>query len=113
MLKKDFNPLIIKNERWSTSLYTTLNGTEHFFESELSEFADQLFFKDQINLFEVYNGLKKAHSLNKELHLDEAIKHLEAHYGDQLTRKNDQYLEIDATHRDALSRTTQALQHSV
>ena len=89
VLTKDFAPSFIKNERWSGTLFSTLSGSEHFFESELSEFADQLFYKDQINLYEVYNGLLKAHSLNKSLGLDVAIKHLEQVHGDAVLRKND------------------------
>ena len=47
-------------------------------------------------LFEVYNGLVKANSLNHELGLAPAIKHLETKYGDVL-RKNDIYLQIEST----------------
>lgn len=54
-----------------------------------------------MNLFEVYNGLLKAHSLNKELGLDEALKSLESRYGSHL-RKNEQFLEIEATHNESV-----------
>ena len=37
---KDFTPLIIKNGRWTTAAFYTHGGAEHFFQSELSEFAD-------------------------------------------------------------------------
>ena len=97
VLTKDFAPVIIKNERWSGTLFSTLSGSEHFFESELNEFADQLFFKDQLNLYELYNGLLKAHSLNKSLGLDVAIKHLEQVYADSVLRKNDLFREIEST----------------
>lgn len=68
-MTKDFAPVIVKNERWSTTFFTTTTGSEHFFESELNEFADSLFFQgnlflitylDQMNLFELYNGLQRA-----------------------------------------------------
>ena len=61
-MSKDFAPVIVKNERWSASLFTTHGGCEHLFESELNEFADQLFFKEHMSLFELYNGLKSAHA---------------------------------------------------
>ena len=90
VLKKDFAPVFVKNERFSATLFTTVTNTEHFFESELSDFADNLFFKDQMNLFEVYNGLVKANAQNSSLGLGDAIKHLESTYSD-LLRRNDQY----------------------
>lgn len=102
VVEKEFSPVIVKNERWSTTLYQTPSGSEHFFQSELSEFADNLFFKDQMNLFEVYNGLIKANSLNKELGLDSAIKHLETKYGDVLLRRNELYREIESTHSHSI-----------
>lgn len=61
VLKKDFTPLLVKNERWSATLFSTHSGNEHFFQSELTEFADQLFFQEGLSLFEVYNGLRRAH----------------------------------------------------
>jgi hypothetical protein len=109
VVEKDFTPVIVKNERWSATLYQTTSGSEHFFQSELSEFAENLFFKDHINLFEAYNGLLKANSLNKELGLDSAIKHLETKYGDILLRKNEQFREIEATHSEAVF--AQQVQH--
>lgn len=105
VLSKDFNPVIVKNERWTASQFTTTTGCEHFFESELNDFANQLFFQEHMNLFEVYNGLRRAHGLNKELGLEEAIKHLETQYGDTILRKNNLFLEIEATHNDAVQRT--------
>jgi len=103
VLEKEFAPILVKNERWSATQFTTTTGCEHFFESELSEFADALFFKDQMNLFETYNGLLKAHSLNKELGLETAIKHLETKYPDAVLRKNDQFRDIEATHTEAVN----------
>lgn len=103
VVEKDFTPVIVKNQRWSATLFSTTTGSEHFFESELSDFADSLFFKDQMNLFEAYNGLIKAQSLNKELGLETAIKHLESKYPDLVLRKNDQFRDIEATHAEAVS----------
>jgi hypothetical protein len=45
VVSKDFAPTFVKNERWSGTLFTTTTGTEHLFQSELSDFADNLFFK--------------------------------------------------------------------
>ena len=42
--EKDFNYEVIKNERWSVSQFSTLTGSEHFFERELNTFAKKLFF---------------------------------------------------------------------
>lgn len=89
VLNKNFTPVFVKNERWSATLFSTHSNSEHLFQSELSEFADQLFFQDHMNLFEVYNGLKKANSLNRSLGLEDAIKHLEQRYSDVILRKND------------------------
>ena len=88
VLKKDFAPIFVKNERFSATLFTTVSNADHFFQSELSDFADNLFFKDQMNLFEVYNGLVKANAQNPSLGLSSAIKHLEGTYADAL-RRND------------------------
>lgn len=42
---KDFTPLFVQNARWSTATFYTHGGAEHFFQAELNEFADQLFFQ--------------------------------------------------------------------
>lgn len=39
---------------------------------------------DQLNLFELYNGLIKAHDNNKELGLDETLNNFRKKYGDSL-----------------------------
>ena len=80
VVKKDFAPVFVKNERFSANLFSTVTNSEHFFQSELSEFADNLFFKDHVNLFEAYNGLLKANAQNANLGLGAAIKHLEGTY---------------------------------
>lgn len=94
VMKKDFAPVFVKNERFSATLFTTVSTGDHFFQSELSDFADTLFFKDQMNLFEAYNGLVKANSENPSLGLASAIKHLEGTYS-EILRRNDQYREIE------------------
>lgn len=45
-------------------------------------------FIDQINLFELYNGLLRAHSQNKELKLDDTIKTVESRYSEILRNNN-------------------------
>ena len=97
VLTKDFAPVFVKNVRYTASLFTTTTSSDHFLQNELSEFADALFFKDQLNLFEVYNGLLNAHTKNPRLGLDSAIKHLETKYVDHL-RRNDQYREIESAY---------------
>ena len=82
-------------------MFVTVGQSDHFFQSELSDFADTLFFKDQVNLFEVYNGLVKAQSLNPSLGLTGAIKHLEGTYADSL-RRNDSFREIEGAISEAL-----------
>lgn len=42
---KDFNPLYVQNGRWTTASFYTHGGAEHFFQAELNEFANQLFFQ--------------------------------------------------------------------
>ena len=61
-----------------------------------------MFFQDKINLFEVYNGLVKAQSLNSSLGLTDAIRHLETKYSDSL-RRNEQYREIEGAIVEALT----------
>ncbi|TNV72034.1 hypothetical protein FGO68_gene10068 [Halteria grandinella] len=95
-LDKQWTQVIVKNERWSATLFRTQAGNEHFFEGELNEFADQLFFQDHLNLFEAYNGFKKAAALNPKLGLEEVVKAFESKYGDVILRRNDAYLEIAA-----------------
>ena len=101
-MTKDFAPVFVKNERFSAQLFTTAGQSEHFFQSELSDFADSLFFKDHMNLFETYNGLVKAQSLNASLGLSEAIRHLEGTYGDIL-RRNDSYREIEGAINESIT----------
>jgi len=62
LANKDYQTIFVKNERWSAQYFMTLNGKEHFFESEINNFSDKLFFQDGVNLFELYNGLVKAHA---------------------------------------------------
>jgi hypothetical protein len=97
-LKKEWtNQVVVKNERFSATLFRTQSGSEHIFQSELTEFVDQLFFRDHMNLFEAYNGFKLAHAANPQLGLDEAVKSLEQRFGDVILRKNDAFLELQAT----------------
>lgn len=88
VISKDFAPVFVKNERFSATIFTSTTNSDHFFQSELSEFADTLFFKDQMNLFEAYNGLVSANQQNPSLGLSSAIKHLDSTYSDVL-RRND------------------------
>ena len=41
---KDYDYKVVKNKRWSTICFETLNRKEHFFESELTAFTNDLFF---------------------------------------------------------------------
>lgn len=40
VLSKDFSPVFVKNDRWSATYFSTHSNAEHFFQSELNEFAD-------------------------------------------------------------------------
>ncbi len=55
------------------------------------------FFLDQVNIYELYNGLLNAHSQNKSLGLDSAIKHLQSKY-ETILGRNDQFKEIEAAY---------------
>lgn len=48
--EKDFEAIFVKNERWTTSEYKTMSGNEHFFESELNDFSNKLFFQGKFHL---------------------------------------------------------------
>jgi len=60
MEDKDFNYTVVKQGRWSATNFQTLSGKEHLFQSDLSEFANKLFFNDKLNFFELYNSVKLA-----------------------------------------------------
>lgn len=74
----------MKNERWSAGFYSTLNGTEHLFESEVNSFANNTFFQDDIILFELHNGLVSAHKANPALGLEKSIRTVEERYREAL-----------------------------
>ena len=99
VLTKDFASTVVSNVRWSASNFQLQSGCEHFFQSELSEFAESLFFKDHINIYELYNGLVSAQSQNKALGLEAAIASVESRYGDQI-RRNDQFKGIESEHTE-------------
>ena len=43
--EKNFDYTVVKNQRWSASYYMSMSGSEHFFEREMSQFANKLFFQ--------------------------------------------------------------------
>lgn len=47
---KDFDCIYVKNQRWSAQLFEQVTGSEHFFQSEISPFANALFFKGKIKI---------------------------------------------------------------
>jgi hypothetical protein len=57
--------------------FTRQTGREHFFQNELSDLANKLFFHDKLNLFEAYNAALKAAQQAPQLGLDETVKLLE------------------------------------
>ena len=96
-VQKNFEVEYVSNSRWSIINFTKQTGGEHFFQNELTPFANQLFFQDKVNLFELYNALLQAEKQAPQLGLGETVKALEAQYGDAL-RNNKAFLEIDSTH---------------
>jgi hypothetical protein len=42
--EKEFNYEVVKNHRYTASEFGTLTGTEHFFEREVNQISDKLFF---------------------------------------------------------------------
>ena len=103
LVNKDYQTIFVKNERWSAQYFMTLNGKEHFFESEINNFSDKLFFQDGVNLFELYNGLVKAHAQNKELGLEDSIRQIEDKYKEVL-RSNEQFKNIEKSFLDEHAR---------
>ena len=59
-VEKNFDVEYVSNSRWSIVNFTRHTGNEHFFQNELTPFANQLFFQDKVNLFELYNALLLA-----------------------------------------------------
>jgi hypothetical protein len=52
---------------------------------------------DKINVFELYNGLQKAHQAKPELGLGDALKHVESQYK-SLIQQNSQFLTLENTY---------------
>ena len=75
------------------SHFYKLGGNEHIAQALLDPFANELFFGDKLNLFELYNGLKRAHEKAPELGLEETLALIESRYANVLAL-NEKYLEL-------------------
>ena len=65
-------------------------GNEHLMESKMASFERELFFQDKLNVFEMYNGVKKAAQI-PELGMGKTLEYLEKTYP-ILVENNQKYL---------------------
>ena len=90
----EFDYLLVKPAKGQfDSHFYKLRGDEHVAQALLDPFANELFFGDKLNLFELYNGLRGAHEKAPELGLDETVALIESRYANVLAH-NEKYLEL-------------------
>jgi hypothetical protein len=71
-----------------------MSGSEHFLQSDINRFGQDLFYQDRLPLFEAYNGLKIANAAAPELNLSATISHFDSKYALDLDN-NKQYLNLN------------------
>lgn len=76
---KNFNIKVVKNDRWSLN-WKTLTGSEHYYQSTVNSFANELFFEDGLNLYEMYNALVAADKAAPQLGLSDSVNHVQERY---------------------------------
>ena len=73
--------LVVKNDYWDPTTFTTLNGDEHFAQKILDDFTSKLFFEDRINLYEPHEGIRKTEERCPQLPgVKETREYLEERY---------------------------------
>jgi len=91
-----YDCVVVKNDRWSLSKYSLMDGSEHLMQSDINRLGQDLFYQDKLNLFEMFNGLKIANKAAPSLNLGAAISWMGQRYAMDLDN-NDQYLNLSAT----------------
>ena len=79
-MEKDFQWKTVKNPRWSVSIYSELNGKEHFLQSEVTQFASEIFFQEKAALFELHQGYTIAAEKAPNSGFDKIVSELESRY---------------------------------
>ena len=79
-LERDFDFKVVKNAHWTLTSYTDVTTSEHLMQSGLSEYAQQYFFQDKAALFDLHDGLTRAHAKNPNLGLDKILVEFERKY---------------------------------
>jgi len=64
------------------------------FQQDINRFGNALFYKDQLNLFEMYNAVDAAHKAQPQLDLGSVVNHLSTEYATVLC-ENNSYLALD------------------
>lgn len=90
----EFDLPVVRNMRWSLGAYQKHNGSEHFFQKDLNRFGQSLFYKDSLNLFEMYNAVLSAEQWQPSLGLADTVTHLKESYAELLV-ENRSYLALD------------------
>ena len=74
--EKHFDVQHVKSGVWTADKFYELDGSENVFGRQFNAFAQDLFFQDRINLFELYNALKKVER-ESSIDVGDTIAHLE------------------------------------
>ena len=105
---KDFNYIVVKNDRRGVLNFETHSGTEHLVQGDNDQFTNDLFysgklfifnltlficFLDKLNFYELYNSVKAVNERAPELQLGSTIEALEKRYANLLD-ENELYLTL-------------------
>lgn len=76
----EFNYTVVRNWRWGLNSFHVHTGYEHFFQADVNQFGQSLFYGDQLNLFELFNAVSSANTAKPSLGLDGTVSHLNDAY---------------------------------
>jgi len=79
-LERDFALNVVKTKRWNLFEYSAATPTDHILQSGLSEYANQYYYEDRSALYDLHDGLVRAHSKNSSLGLDQVLQEFERKY---------------------------------
>jgi hypothetical protein len=79
-----------------------MKGNEHGVEFQFSEFGRKMFFEDQVNLFELHEGIQKTIQGNPGIEsLQDTLTYLEERYP-SVKQNQEEYLALANPHSFAL-----------
>lgn len=91
---RDFNYNYVKTQRWNIEDIIENGTNEHFFEKSYDDFIHGSYFRDDINLLEIHEGLKHAVKVNPTLEFEHALKMVEERYDDRI-RHHEKFAEFE------------------